>query len=520
MRALIQALPDQPFSEQAVFTDRDVILNYYFREGYPLVAFDWSFREVEPARVELTYTIREGPRQFVRDVLVGGLERTRFDLVHRRLLMKPGDPLSLVSMLETQRRLNDLGIFARVDMAIQNPEGEESAKNLIYQLENASRWSVNVGVGAEIARIGGSITSFDAPAGGAGFSPRLSLSVNRLNFLGRGHTAGLQGRVSNIQQRLLASYLLPQISGNENFNLLVTGLLDNSNNVRTFSARRREAAVQLSQRFTRSNNVQYRFTFRRVSLDENTIKIEPGLIPILARPIRLGIVSSTFIRDRRDDPIDTFQGSYSTIDTGMALRALGSESDFLRLLARNSTYHRLGRDVVLARNLTFGLQYALNRPSLGLDVPLPERFFSGGANSHRGFPENQAGPRDLTTGFPVGGKGLLMFNTELRFPVWTDSLKAVLFHDAGNVYSTLSKISFRVGQQDVQDFDYMVHAVGLGFRYKTPVGPVRVDLAWSPNSPRFFGFEGTREELIFGQGRRVLTRINQFQFHISLGQAF
>ena len=66
----------------------------------------------------------------------------------------------------------------------------------------------------------------------------------------------------------------------------------------------------------------------------------------------------------------------------------------------------------------------------------------------------------------------------------------------------------------------LVHAVGFGIRYRTPIGPVRIDLAFTPNSPRFNGFEGSRQDLLFGRGRAAELRVNQFQFHISLGQAF
>ena len=145
---------------------------------------------------------------------------------------------------------------------------------------------------------------------------------------------------------------------------------------------------------------------------------------------------------------------------------------------------------------------------------------AGGASSHRAFPDNQAGPRDLETGFPLGGSALLFHSTELRFPLIGDNIGGVLFHDMGNVYSDVRDITFRTSQKGLQDFNYMVHAAGLGVRYKTPLGPVRVDFSLSPNSPRFFGFAGTRDQLLAGQGVLVNQRINVFQFHFSLGQTF
>jgi outer membrane protein assembly factor BamA len=146
----------------------------------------------------------------VRDVLVTGLQRTQIDLVRDRISLKEGDPLSQERITGSQRRLYDLGIFARVNTGLQNPDGEEPTKNVLYSVEEAGRYSINVGFGAEIGRIGGGVTSLDSPAGTTGFSPRFSFGVSRLNFLGLGHTIGLQSLVSTLEQRVLLTYLAPQ----------------------------------------------------------------------------------------------------------------------------------------------------------------------------------------------------------------------------------------------------------------------------------------------------------------------
>jgi len=461
--------------------------------------------------------VREGRRMYIRDILVGGLKATDRDLVTRRIRFAPGDAFSQVGIIESQRRLYDLGIFAKVDVALQNPDGKTRTKNVLYELEEARKYSFTGGFGAEMGRIGGGVTSFEAPAGEAGFSPRVSLGISRSNVFGVGHTAGLQTRLSNIQRRALLTYLAPQFKDSEFLSLTFTGLYDDSRNVRTFSSKRLEGAVQLAQRLSRSDTIQYRLAYRRVSVDQNTLKIEPQLIDLLSQPVRVGQFSTTFIQDRRDDPIDPRRGVYSSVDLGLATKALASQSDFLRLLGRNSTYYPAGRDWVIARSTTFGFLRDLSER----EIPLPERFFGGGATSHRGFPENQAGPRDLVTGFPLGGRAILVNQIEARFPLIGDNVRGVLFHDAGNVYKDLSSISFRVRQKDNTDFNYMVHAVGVGVRYRTPVGPIRFDLGYSINSPAFIGFKGTRQELLEGRGQRdVPQRINHIQFHFSLGQSF
>jgi outer membrane protein assembly complex protein YaeT len=520
----VSATPGQPFSALTVNTDRESILNLLYGNGYSSATFESLVERRQPAGgIILSYRIRGGAQNFVREVIVSGLRTTNRSLVNKRITLESGAPLNNTEILTAQRRLYDLGIFARVDTALQNPEGEESAKTVLFNLEEASRWSFNGGVGAEIARIGGGFTSLDSPAGGAGFSPRVSFGVNRGNFLGLGHTVGVQTRLSNIQQRALVTYLAPQFRDSDRVSVTLTALYDDSRNVRTFNSKRLEGSLQLAQRLDLAQSIQYRFTYRDVKISRDTIKINPSLIPALAQPTRVGSFSSTYIQDRRDDPVDAKRGRYTTVDFGVASRAFASSANFLRLLARNSSYYKLGRDLVFARSLTFGLLSPYGSTSdldSATNIPLAERFFSGGANSHRGFPENQAGPRDIVTGFPLGGKAVLTNNFELRFPLLGDNLGGVVFHDAGNVYSGASAISFRWSQRDLKDFDYMVHAFGLGLRYRTPIGPVRVDLALSPNSARFNGFEGSREDLLFGRGRANQLRVNRFQFHISLGQAF
>jgi len=136
----------------------------------------------------------------------------------------------------------------------------------------------------------------------------------------------------------------------------------------------------------------------------------------------------------------------------------------------------------------------------------------GGSESHRGFSINQAGPRDLVTGFPVGGNALFFNSLELRLPFKEYRFGLVAFQDFGNVYSTIRKMRLlKVTQSSPTDFDYTVHAVGLGLRYKTPVGPVRFDVGFNLNPPRFM--------VQVPQGVEV-RRLSPFQFFLSIGQSF
>ncbi len=519
---LLHSTEGQPYSDLNIATDRDNVLDYYFNNGYPAAKFDFtSVPSAQANRVDLTFILTPGERVFVRNVVVDGLKRTRPDLVTDRISLRAGDPLSQGEINGSQRRLYDLGIFSRVDAAIQNPDGDEPTKYVLYSIEEAGRYSMNVGVGAEIGRIGGGATSLDSPAGVTGFSPRLSFGISRLNFFGLGHTMSLQTLVSTLEQRALLTYVAPQFLGDPKLSLQLSGLFDRSHDIRTFSAQRGEGSIQLGQKLSKADTVQYRFTYRKVYILGKPL-ISPDLIPLLSQPVRVGFFSTSFIRDKRDDPIDSHKGTYTSIDLALASGFFGSQTSFGRVVARNSSYYQLGKDLVLARTTDFGL---IERYGGLPTIPLAERFFAGGAFSNRAFPDFQAGPRDPITGFPVGGNALLTNTVELRFPLIGDNLGGVLFNDIGNVYSAVNKISLGFHQPNLQNFDYAVQGFGFGLRYRTPLGPVRVDFSLSPNSPRFFGCQGSINQLlqcgVMGSSvPQTMQRINVFQFHFSLGQAF
>ncbi|HVW84698.1 MAG TPA: BamA/TamA family outer membrane protein, partial [Bryobacteraceae bacterium] len=518
----------QVFSEFNIATDRETIIQQYGNNGFANATFEWDAKPgVAPHTIQLTFTINEGEQQFVRQVVTEGLHTTRPQLVNRQLQLNPGDPLSPAAMADTQRRLYDLDIFAQVNMAIQNPDGDENRRYVLYDLDEARRYSITAGFGAEFARIGGSnaITDLSDPGGAPGVSPRVSLDVTRLNFLGAGQSISLRTRLSTLQKRASISYFVPRVLSLPNFDSTFSILYDDTHDVRTFQAIRKEASAQLVQRISKPTTLFYRFNYREANV--SNLKIDPLLVPLLAQPVRVGIASFNIVQDRRDDPVDPHKGVYNTLDVGLAGKVFGSQTSFVRVLGRNATYYRLGEKIVLARETQFGVEPAFSIPAQADPtdaIPLPERFFGGGGNTQRGFPENQAGPRDMLTGFPLGGSALFFNNTELRFPLYGANINGVLFEDAGNIFSSLGKMSFRTQQRDVADFNYMVHAAGFGVRYKTPVGPIRIDLAYSINPPKYNGFPGSYAQLVqcsvANTCQASLQQISHFQFFFSIGQAF
>ncbi|MBV9610165.1 MAG: hypothetical protein JO187_11455, partial [Acidobacteria bacterium] len=192
--ALLSNADGQPFSDANIVADRDEITNYYFNRGFPSVDFESKVVPVEgsPDRVNVTYTITEGNREYVDQVIIRGAHYTRHYVVHRELRIHKGDPLSQADMLETQSRLYDLGIFSGVDIGVQNPEGKEPNKNVLLNLYEAPRYTIDYGFGFEV-QTGMPVGS--SAQGQTGASPRATFDITRNNFLGRDHTVFFKSHV-------------------------------------------------------------------------------------------------------------------------------------------------------------------------------------------------------------------------------------------------------------------------------------------------------------------------------------
>jgi outer membrane protein insertion porin family len=527
LAAEINTAVGQPFSEYEVAQDHDNLLNYYFNHGFPHASFEAAAKAMpgEPNRMDVTFKINEGQQVFVDNVFVSGLNHTKPFIVQRELQVKSGDPLSQAAMLQTQQRLYDLGIFSQVGTAVQNPNGNEPDKNVLVDVEEAKRYAFNYGIGLEFQTGQPSSVGSNQAKGNTGVSPRVSLSVTRLNFRGRDHTITFKADVGSLQQRGLISYTAPRWFNSSNWKLSLTAFYDNTIDVTTFTSQRLEGSVQAEETVSKATTLAYRFTYRRVKA--SNIDISPDQIPLLSLPVRVGEPGFSYIRNKRDNNLETTKGSYNTIDAAVAASAFGSEADFSSILGQNATYHAFGKNrpqdkkFVFARSLRVGVETAFGDtvilppgqacpdptqticPSTTV-IPLAERFFTGGGNSHRGFGLNQAGPRDPVTGFPLGGSALFLNNFELRLPPPTlpfvqDNLGFAIFEDAGNVFTdgrdmldNLLRWRQKNPQHSLQpatanqcDYSYISHAVGVGVRYKTPIGPVRFDFGYNLNPPAF-----------------------------------
>jgi len=593
---VVGSTPGQPYSDFGVTADRDNILALYFNEGFPEATFSATAERVPPSAsnasepetssgthngsssatpkkeeskkgaklpaeqadaVRLVYRIEEGPQTRVRAVLITGYEHTRLGVIRREVRIKPQEPLREGDVVESQRRLYNLGVFNRVTIEPQNPAGTDVDKDIAVLVEEAKRYTLAYGGGFEVQRL----ASTTNPTGGqVEAAPRGILEISKLNLTGRADTLSLKLRGSTLQGRALLGYSDPNTFANPHLSFQATAFAEKTRDINTFTEQRYEGSVQLTDQVSSLTSVLFRYAFRQVRVSD--LKIPSQEIPLFNAPTLVSQFGVTWFRDSRDNPADASKGSFNSADFGVADTYFGSSASFLRFYYQNSTYHPIKRRFSFARSFRFGILApyrdtvsltfpAPTTPPLPTVIPLPERFFGGGGTSLRGFALNQAGPRDSITGFPVGGQAMLVLNQEFRFPMRLPfigtALGGALFYDGGNVYSRLSRISFRTNLPTPtlalqnptlppsptnlpvcvtncsNELNYFSHTAGLGFRYKTPVGPIRVDLGYQLNRPLFIvpiPCPSNTPSCVANSLGQKSTRLTGFQIFFNLGSTF
>ncbi len=581
---VIGSTPGQPYSEFSVATDRDSILALYFNEGFPEARFTSMAERVDAEAnivampkgngkeangakngaqkndsasayagdfMRLVYHIDEGPQTRVRRILLSGYTRTRPGVIRREVSVKPDAPLREGEVVESQRRLYNLGVFNRVTIQPQNPNGTDTNKDVVVLVEEAKRYTLAYGGGFEVQRLA---STSNPAASQVQAAVRGILEVSKLNLTGRGDSLSLKLRGSTIEDRALLGYAHPNTFSDPHLSFQATAYTEKSQDINTFTETRYEGSVQLSDQITARTSLLYHYTFRKVLVSNLSTTISPQEIPLFNAPTLVSQFGATWVRDARDNPADATKGNFNSADFSIADTGIGSSASFLRFFYQNSTYYPLKRRFSFARSirigilepyrdtvsLTFPAPTTLPLPTL---IPLPERFFAGGGTSLRGFALNQAGPRDSVTGFPVGGQALLILNQEFRFPMRLpylgSALSGALFYDGGNVYSRLKRVTFRAYSPEpvfnpanptqcqfncTNELNYFAHTVGLGFRYSTPVGPIRIDLGYQLNRPKFVTPMCPSGLTLADCQQRQLgfqaTRLPGFQIFFNLGSTF
>ena len=505
-----------PFSPRRLSEDRNRISATYLNRGYLNVEVKAKVNRdpADPHAVDVTYAVNEQQMVRVGDVIYLGQERTRLSLIRKAAKVSSETPMRRGDLLEAESRLYELNIFDWSSVGPRKPITDQTEEVALVKVHEAKRNEITYGFGFEISHRGGNIPSGTvavpggptiqlgnnqiAPSQSTFASPRGSVEFDRHNMRGLGETASASLLLSRLDQRALTTYAQPHFIGSQ-WSSLSSFSLERTTENPLFGASLGDASFQLEHLINRKNNTRFqiRYDFNKTVLSNLLV---PALVLPQDRNVHLSTISGTLLRDSRDKPLDAHRGSFSMLTLGITPTGLGSSANFARLLSQYAFYKQL-HSVVFANSIRLGFAKAF----AGSFVPTSQLFFSGGGTTLRGFPIDEAGPQRLVpfcnvlqgqTGcvnvtVPVGGRELFILNSELRFPLGImKALGGVVFYDGGNVYSAINLNNF------VNNYS---NTIGVGLRYATPIGPVRIDI---------------------GRNLNPVPGITATQYFITLGQAF
>jgi len=457
-----------PYSVSDLARDRNTLASAYRDAGFlqaeviPEVAFSG-----DRTAADVALRVVPGPRTDVEHVVIAGLHRTREEVVLRELQVDEGGPLGLQKVLESQRRLGALGIFHRVTISEMDPESVGS-RSLVVTAEEAPPVTIAYGIG---------YSERDLVRG--------SVEVTRRNLFGMDRSLSTFARGSFKGSRFFTTFREPYLLGHKQ-ELFVTAYREEEDRP-SFDFVRYGGLLQSARALTDRWSLIVRYTFQETDLFQVEVPLDE--VDRQFRSTTTSGPSASLVNDTRDDPLDPRRGRFLGADVQLSHAVLGGDS-FLKGFLQAAAYERVTGHVLVALSGRLGLARTFGEGE-PLRLPLGDRFFAGGDYSLRGYAIDTAGPLELSPSgrlVPSGGNALLVGGAELRVDAGR-FVSLAAFSEAGNVYPLVSDV-------DLGDLRY---TAGLGVRYRSALGPLRID----------WGYKLNRR-----QGEKP------YRFHFTIGHAF
>lgn len=444
---------DALYSRRWIDDQVRALRNESYRLGYPDTRISSKIVHAEPngpiMEVTVRFEVQRGPKIILSDVEHRGASDTHIHLLQRKAKLQPGEPLDISEVEAARRSLSQLGIFRRIDLTYE-PDGDGQRK-AVFNYQNGERleWQLLFGYG-----------SYESFRGG--------ILGERSNLFGRAHTVSFEAIKSVKSTEGKIHYTLPEILGETIDMRLSANLLDRQELY--FDRSERGVSVGLSTHLRNlGTDIGLNYSFDRKRSSNVQAEADPAQI----EPTNIGSISLRSSKNAVDNilyPTSGYElfGSFRYSD-----KILGGETDFLRT-ELGATYHaKWGSRWIAHFSAKAG---HIGIPDALAVLPKSERFLIGGENTLRGFRRGEAGPID-DNGIPTDAEAYGLINAELEYPL-IDKLNLVLFTDAARVWGSTDNL-------DLYD-DYL--NLGIGLRYKTIIGPIRLEYGHNidprPNDPK------------------------------------
>jgi len=572
-----------PFNRFLMQAAADTIVSRLRNHGYPYAEVLRNFdSEAGVLRAEVELDAQPGPRMRIGEVVIRGLRDVDTATVRRVMSVRSGHGFRQDALYQTQRDLYGMGVFNSVNVAVIDsvpPQGSvpsDSAVRVLVQVLEGPRHQVRLGGGY------GSVECFRVQSGWAAH-----------DFLGGARTLDLSGRVSKLGGVPRGSTGLDQLcnpfGGRWTFDTLnysvgltlrqpaflsrshvaSVGFLAERHSEFTVYTREAiggNADITFNARGRLPVTVGYGYSYGRTKASPGVYCFLAGLCDVVSQDFLrkrrgFGAVTVTLVRDRVNNVLDPSEGSLMTATVLHASRLVGSDStyEFNRGELEVARYYPIGRRSVFAWRIRGGTILPRNITVAGKGVayvPPDQRFYGGGPNSVRGYGRNELGPqvyvliaepqdtssepvvdtaatrraggtdadkvfRNVQTR-PTGGNTAIILNAELRLPspILASRMRLGLFVDAGQVWERGTEIVSLSGMRVTP---------GAGVRFTTPLGPVRIDVAYNgypaPRGPLLYQTSATADSVSeirssYPPVRASKTFWQKLVLQFAVGQAF
>lgn len=450
LRAGLPLKPGDVFVEADYLKGDDTIRNFFLDSGHAHVQ---TGRRAEVDRdqhgVKIGYTANPGPVATFGETEIVGTEDVEPHIVRRELTYEKGEQFSLTKIDKSQAKIVGLDLFRGVRVTPELEGADPTVVPMRIDVKEKPPREFRFGLGY-----------------GTDTGPRGQVLWQHKNWLGNGRQLYLSLRASEVKSDAEVRLIQPHMFDDEaNRGFLSFRILRDDEE--TYDLLGAQLLPRFEHRFspTLVGFVGYRAEYDKVSgVDQATADAIGGVKEkgLLSGPA-LGVVW-----DSTDDPLDATKGEILSLELAQAGVIWGGAYRYWRGVAEAKKYFAIGWETILALRAKLGLADSIGDDD---DLPIFERFYAGGEKSVRGYARHRLGPLS-TTDRPLGGLSLFEGSVEVRRPIWKQ-LGGALFVDFGQV-------SLKAFDPPITDVKF---AAGFGVTYKTPIGPLRLDIAFPFDPP-------------------------------------
>lgn len=457
-RERVELGPGAPARAADVIAAEASVLRLLHERGHPLAVTGDRTVLIDRDAKTMAVTLRfdPGPEARFGPVTVQGAETVDPTFVLRRLPWQYGAIADIRKIEEGRRAISATGVFDSAGVRFADAVDAEGLLPVEVTVRERPRRTIGAGVSASTAE-----------------GAAVNLFWTHRNLFGGAERLDLKGQLGTVESHLTSDLRLPDVFYNDQDFVLSLGLVEED--TEGYDSQKGSVGGRFERRISEILTVDYGVTLERSKVEED---VGTSRYTLVGLPLGATI-------DTSDDLLNPTRGGRSQLRFTPYLESLGSTLSFYSMTARHSHYVALdeAHDVVLAGRAALGSILGASTANL----PADKRLYSGGSGSVRGYGLHMVGPLDASDD-PLGGSSLIEVGAELRWRVYGD-FGIVPFIDGGQVYEDQTP---DLGQE-------LRWAAGLGFRYFTPIGPIRADIAF-PLNPR--------------------DPDDRFQVYFSLGQAF